>query len=206
VFAQVSPAGSWRGRWLKPRLALFGAVLSLVTAGCAPAGHAEQSASPPAQLVHASASPPAQQVQALRLASAPHAKEVEFPAVGGARTVVSFVSLRADEPTGASSRGQIAILESLRRQVKPAALQVVVIGYAGTGKQPSSSEAINAWYDWHLVGIPLLVDRHGVAARDYGVHRAPTTFLVSRTGRVLRRWDGYVAPGPLELAVTPRPR
>lgn len=193
MFSQVSAsAGRW-GKARKSGIVAFSAVLSLSTSIAAQAAQTRYQALPPRQ-----------QVPVLRLSSVPHAKEVIFPA-SGIRTVVSFVSLRADEPTGVSSRGQIAILESLRHQVKPASLQVVVIGYAGAGKQPSFSEATNAWYDWHLVGIPLLVDRSEAAARAYRVVHAPTTFIVAANGRVLRRWDGFVAPGPLELAVTPRP-
>lgn len=194
MFSQVSAHIGRRGKARNPWLVAFSAVLSLATFVEVQAAQAKHWALPPRQ-----------HVPILRLSSVPHAREVIFPA-RGINTVVSFVSLRADEPTGVNSRGQIAILESLRHQVKPASLQVVVIGYAGRGKQPSSSEAINAWYDWHLAGIPLLVDPSGMAARAYRVVHAPTTFIVAANRSVVRRWDGFVAPGPLEFAVTPRPR
>lgn len=145
-------------------------------------------------------------VPQIHLASAPRGAEVLFPNRHGTRSIVSFVSLRAHQPSDSASRGQIAILKSLRHQTKLAALQIVVVAYAGPGQPPSASVLTNALYDWGLGEIPLLSDRSATAARAYRVTHAPTTFLVAADGRILHRWDGFAAPGSLILTVKGAPR
>jgi hypothetical protein len=62
-------------------------------------------------------------------------------------------------------------------------------------------ELINDTYDWNLDPAIAVVGDNDVFASRFGVHRAPTTFLIGRRGVVRKRWDGFVAAAQLDFAI-----
>jgi hypothetical protein len=69
--------------------------------------------------------------------------------------------------------------------------------------QPTSQDAlINYSFDWHLEGIPVLMDgRKSPTSRIYSVTQVPTTFLIDGEGMVKQRWDGFAPAQDLAFAL-----
>jgi hypothetical protein len=119
--------------------------------------------------------------------------------------LLSFVDARSLplSPTySAPSRGQLVFLKSMARQYAPKGVEVLIVGCNGLGGGPplTPSALLNFTYDWQLDGLTTLRDDATTALR-YGVSTLPTSFLIASEGRIQRRWDGFVAPAPLALAL-----
>ncbi|MPY86860.1 MAG: hypothetical protein GEU99_02965 [Luteitalea sp.] len=88
--------------------------------------------------------------------------------------------------TGAPSRSQVVMLQSVQQQFRARGLQVVLRGPV----------ARDVAYDWHLQDIPLLPnDGHEPAGQR------PTTLLVSPDRTVVARWEGFVPPAVVGMAL-----
>jgi hypothetical protein len=101
------------------------------------------------------------------------------------------------------SRAQLVFLKSIARQYAPNGVEVLIVGCNGLlGGQPLTSTALlNFTYDWQLDGVTVLRDDDAGTAFLYGVSTLPTTLLIASDGRIQRRWDGFVAPAQLALAL-----
>ena len=119
--------------------------------------------------------------------------------------LLSFIDVRS-LPLSPSysdpSRGQLVFLKSMARQYASKGVEVLVMGCNGLdGGQPLAPSALlNLTYDWQLDGLTVLRDDATTALR-YGVSTLPTTLLIASDGRIQRRWDGFVAPQQLALAL-----
>ena len=120
--------------------------------------------------------------------------------------VLSFVSANsllhsALRPSPSDS--QIVVLKSMDRQYRAGGIAVAIVGAtdARSSGMGSRRQLLNATFDWQLAGVPVLGDFEGRAARQYSVVNLPTTFLIGENGEILRRWNRYVAPGPLSFAL-----
>jgi len=122
------------------------------------------------------------------------------------RTVLlSFIDARS-QPLSRTyadrSRGQLVFLKSMAQQYAPNGVDVLIVGCNG----PFSAEPLdpnlllNFTYDWQLDGVTVLRDDASAAFR-YDVSTLPTTLIIARDGRIQRRWDGFVAPARLALAL-----
>lgn len=112
--------------------------------------------------------------------------------------IVSFLAVVPDTaPT--LSRAQAVSIQSMRTQFGLLGVGAVVIdaSWLNRGSQSSQAERCNAWYDWHLDPIPLLADEDSSIARTFDVCSVPTTLLLDRSGRVLKRWDSMANAGGL---------
>ena len=116
--------------------------------------------------------------------------------------LVSFVGLVPDT-RATPSRSQVVAVASMQRQYSRFGLQTVLIDSSliDSGRAATTSELENVWYDWDLDSVSLLSDRRRVLARTFGVCEAPSTFLITREGRVLERWNSFVHAGALALAI-----
>jgi NAD(P)-dependent dehydrogenase (short-subunit alcohol dehydrogenase family) len=119
--------------------------------------------------------------------------------------LLSFIDARSLPLSSAysdPSRGQLVFLKSMARQYAPKGVEVLIVGCNGPcGGQPLAPSALlNFTYDWQLDGLTVLRDDATTALR-YGVRTLPTTLLVAPDGRIQRRWDGFVAPARLALAL-----
>jgi hypothetical protein len=79
---------------------------------------------------------------------------------------------------------------------------VLIVGCNGLfSEEPlDPNSLVNFTYDWQLDGVTVLRGDNGTAFR-YGVSTLPTTLLIACDGRIQRRWDGFVAPAQLALAL-----
>ena len=123
--------------------------------------------------------------------------EVSFTHLRGHVVLLSFLDLRADTTENAPSRAQIVFLRSMETQHARFGLRVILVD---TAKQ-SRNELVNDTYDWNLDPAIAVLGDDGGLVRRYGVRRAPTTFLIGRSGVVRKRWDGFVAAAQLDFAV-----
>ena len=103
----------------------------------------------------------------------------------------------ADTNENEASRAQIVFLRSMRTQHTRFGLRVILVDTAGQ----SRNELVNDAYDWNLdPPITVLAD-DGTLNHRFGVHRAPTTFLIGRDSVVRRRWNGFARASQLDLAI-----
>jgi len=92
-------------------------------------------------------------------------------------------------------REEFPELKSIRKQYSLAELSMVGITFKDTRRdalQFADSEGAN----WEL-GF----DSKGTVAKDYGVRAAPQTFLIDKSGVIIRRWYGRPSSDELRLAV-----
>lgn len=120
--------------------------------------------------------------------------------------LLSFLDARAQPLSrahGDPSRGQLVFLKSMTQQYASRGLAVLIIGCNGlaSGTPLARGVLLNFTYDWQLDGVAVLWDDDEGVARQYGVSRLPTTFLISPDGCIRRRWNGFVASAPLALAI-----
>jgi peroxiredoxin len=101
------------------------------------------------------------------------------------------------------SDSQIVVLKSMDQQYRAGGIAVAIVGApdGSSSARASRRQMLNSSFDWRLGRVPLLCDTVGLAARDYSAVHLPATFLIGRNGEILRRWNGYVAPGPLSFAL-----
>jgi hypothetical protein len=120
--------------------------------------------------------------------------------------LLSFIDARS-QPLSRNysdpSRGQLVFLKSMARQYTPKGVEVLIVGCNGlSGGQPLTPSALlNFTYDWQLDGLTVLRDENAATALRYGISTLPTTLLIAPDGRIQRRWDGFVAPAQLALAL-----
>jgi hypothetical protein len=115
--------------------------------------------------------------------------------------VMSFLNSRA--ATGDPSRAQVVFLRSMQRQHARFGLRIVIVDAAavsGAGT-PSGNDLVNYTYDLNVPPRVAVLRDDGSIARRFGVHHAPTTFLVGRGGRVEHRWDAFVPAAQLDFAI-----
>jgi peroxiredoxin len=130
--------------------------------------------------------------------------EVSLVRLRGHVVLVSFVNSRAETtPEGDPSRAQIVFLRSMQRQHERLGLRVILVDaaeLAGAGR-PSRNDLVNYTYDWNLdPAIAVLADDGG-RAHQFGVEKAPTTFLIGPDGVVRERWDGFAPAAQLDLSI-----
>jgi peroxiredoxin len=123
--------------------------------------------------------------------------EVSLARLRGHVVLLSFVDLRADTNENQASRAQIVFLRSMQTQHTRFGLRVILIDTA----RQSRNQLVNDTYDWNLSPAVAVLGDDGTLGRRFGVHRAPTTFLIGRGGIVRRRWDGFVAAAELDFAL-----
>ena len=99
-------------------------------------------------------------------------------------------------PGNHDSRGQITILESALAQFHSSGLEAIVV----STDLPDAEHSRNLQYDWNMGPIRLLLD-DGNAARALKVPHMPTLILVSPSGEITWRHDGFTLPGDLGLAL-----
>ncbi len=117
--------------------------------------------------------------------------------------LLSFLRTQPDT-LDTPSRRQAVFLTSMALQYGPKGVQVVIVDASAVQvtHMPARSALVNTTFDWRLTSIPLLMDRGSATiARQYGVDRAPTTFLIGRNGRLAQRWNGYITASRLALAL-----
>lgn len=109
--------------------------------------------------------------------------ELRLREFAGRWAVLSFLS-----PRNGDSRSVVVFLQSMLAQYWDKGLDVAVAIRPG-------EEDDNLQYDWSLGGIRMI--RHpGIPISQW-----PTTVLVSPGGKIVRRWEGFVMPADLGLAV-----
>ena len=122
----------------------------------------------------------------------------------GHTVLLSFLNSRAESTSKRDpSRAQIVFLRSMQRQHTRFGLHVIIVDaakIAGAG-EPSRNELINDTYDWNLGPSIALIGDDGARARQFGVHRIPTTFLIGRDGVLRERWEGFAAAAQLDFAL-----
>ena len=120
--------------------------------------------------------------------------------------LLSFIDTRS-QPLSRTysdlSRGQLVFLKSMAQQHAPSGVVVLIVGCNSLfgGKPLDPSALLNFTYDWQLDGVTVLRDDDEGTAFLYGVSRLPTTLLIASDGRIQRRWDGFVTPAQLALAL-----
>jgi peroxiredoxin len=125
-----------------------------------------------------------------------------LPKHPGHVVLLSFLQFLPDtEPT--PSRTQLEVLRSMATQYGRNGISVVLVDESAlkTGRPAPASDLLNATYDWDLKKIPLARDDEHKVAALYGVKEVPTTFLISRGGKLRRRWDGMVLTAELAKAI-----
>jgi hypothetical protein len=120
--------------------------------------------------------------------------------------ILSFLNTQAEGSVsnGDMSRSQIVFLRSMAEQYGPKGVRILIVDATPLVLgQPTSQDAlINYSFDWHLEGIPVLMDgRKSPTARIYGVTQVPTTFLIDGEGMVQRCWTGFAPAQDLAFAL-----
>ncbi len=82
-------------------------------------------------------------------------------------------------------RLEMPSMERLYQEFKGEGLEVVAINFMEREK-PITSFVKENWFTF-----PVLLDKKGEIARNYGVHGLPVTFLIARNGNLLARSMGY---------------
>jgi peroxiredoxin len=85
--------------------------------------------------------------------------------------------------------------KQLAQRYRQAGLEVLAINLQQTPEQASD------WIEKLKPTYPVLFDRQGEAARQFGVTGLPTSYLIDREGRLRRRIVGEMAPNQLEELV-----
>ena len=128
-----------------------------------------------------------------------------LPLAKGHPELVSFLDTQSQpSASGSPSRSQLVFLKSMDTQSHAAGLRTIVVDAAHTLgiAPPSASDLVNLRYDWSLPRtIVVIGDPGGKLAAGYGVTRVPTTLLLDKRGKVVRRWTGFVGAAPLDFAV-----
>jgi hypothetical protein len=95
------------------------------------------------------------------------------------------------------ARGQVVFVQTALAQYGERNLD------AALAAEDPADDLQNLRYDWDLGDIALLTAQAAKTARQaFGVSRGPALVLVSPSGDVVRRWEGFVSPA--ELGVTLR--
>jgi len=82
-------------------------------------------------------------------------------------------------------RLEMPSMEKLYQEFKGEGLEVVAINFM-EGEKP-----ITSFLKENGFTFPVLLDKKGEIARNYGVHGLPVTFLIARNGNLLARSMGY---------------
>jgi peroxiredoxin len=100
------------------------------------------------------------------------------------------------------SRREAVFIASMARQYGRRGLRVAAIDATefATGIWPGHDALVNAASDWQM-NYPLLEDADGRVARQFGVDKIPTVVLLTSSGRIYLRWDGFVRPSALAEAI-----
>jgi peroxiredoxin len=85
--------------------------------------------------------------------------------------------------------------KELVQRYRQAGLEILAINLEQT------PEEVADWIERLKPTYPVLFDRQGKAARQFGVSGLPTSYLIDREGRLRRRMVGEMAPSQLEPLV-----
>jgi hypothetical protein len=124
--------------------------------------------------------------------------QTSFAGAQGKWTLLTFVDARASGSAGDDARTYAVWLQSALHQYSPKGLQALVAFQADGAN--SSDAVLNRAEAWHLQDATVLLD-DGKVSRSYAVEDAPAMFLISPTGRIVRKWKGFVTPADLGLAL-----
>jgi len=124
----------------------------------------------------------------------------------GKPVLLAFLNVLTDPNSAAASqsRSQIVFLRSMLDQYGEKGVQVLLVDATALekGVQPSDETLTNFTYDWKLDRVPLLKDTLKPSlAQQYGVPKAPMTFLIRADGVVSQRWEGFATAAQLALAL-----
>lgn len=132
-----------------------------------------------------------------------HGGSLSLSGLRGHAILLAFVDSEAVDAVPDTSRSQVVFLRSMARQYAGAGVRVLIVDASRLeGTPPGRDELVNRVYNWHLEDIPLLIDRDGATARQYGVEHIPATFLIGADGRVIQRWDGMALPAQMAFNIS----
>lgn len=124
----------------------------------------------------------------------------------GSVVLLSFIemygSLRKDTSQLISS--QIAFIKSLQRQYGGKRLKIILIdeSYFENPNTSIKEKLLNFINDHELKNIHLVKDNKEInMAAKYGVAVSPTSFLISRQGTVIGKWENLALPAQLAFAI-----
>jgi|HigsolmetaAR202D_1030399.scaffolds.fasta_scaffold00514_19 Thiol-disulfide isomerase and thioredoxins len=85
----------------------------------------------------------------------------------------------------APCREEMPLLEAAEKQLKRTGLQVVAI-------TSETSDVVYPYLVENDLGLQVLLDRDGKAAKDYQIQYLPTTFFIDSTGKIIARHTGQL--------------
>ena len=103
-----------------------------------------------------------------------------------------------------ATRSQITFLKSMKTQYGDKGLRIILVDgtYRANKSDNSNTNQINFTYDNELGDIPLLLDQKSInVAGKYGVDILPTTFLISKNGIIIQRWENAALTSQLAFAI-----
>ncbi|MHB8417104.1 MAG: TlpA family protein disulfide reductase [Myxococcales bacterium] len=96
--------------------------------------------------------------------------------------------------------GEIPLLKGLQEQRGPEGVQVV-----GVGLDREAELVLRPFSDYYRLPYPILVgaDRFAEPGLPFApIHTLPTTFVVSREGTVVARWEGVLPAQTLDKLIS----
>jgi peroxiredoxin len=127
----------------------------------------------------------------------------------GNPVLISFICISNSSQTihVQSMQSQLAFIKSMQRQYEEKGLKIILVddSYRINAAGATKEILLNFTNDLELKNIALIQDNQKTGiAEKYGVVAAPATFLISRDGIILNKWENLALPAQLAFAIEDR--
>lgn len=133
------------------------------------------------------------------------AEHVDLQELRGHIVLLSFLNFLSQTSShGDESLPQATFLRSMEAQHRRFGLRTIIVDgtdVANAGHL-SRGDLLNWTYNWSIAPpIMVLPDENSAVAHRFGVTHTPTTFLIDRNGKIVKRWNTFAMAATLDFAI-----